>query len=176
MDFILVFTLLYLISAIVGQNMRLFTLNPKLIHIQSPTIYSLLIFPYNIIGNKANIHLKEQKLMLSELLFCICNQIIIVSTIILQIIPAMPCEVVEFSFGRRSNLDIILDTYNQKIPLVAIVALSCVELLVLFGEILVRSIRNAEIRKKLGVGVLIGILALCLVFLALLIYSIYQLF
>ncbi len=177
MQVILSLTFIYIISTIVGQNMRIFTLDPKLIHIQSPSIYALLIFPYSFIGNKTKIRLKDRNLMLSELIFCICNQIILVGSIILQIIPSIPCTVIEITFGHRyRGFDIILDTYNQKIPLVALLAIVGTELLVLFGEIMIRAIRNAELRKKLGVGILIGIFVLWLLLLAGLIFSICLLF
>ena len=177
MQFILSFSVIYILSAIIGQHMHIFTLEPKTIHIQSPTIYTLLIFPYSIIGNQANIHKRGRRLMLSELLFGILNQVILIGTIILQIIPSIPCEVIEISFGRRHRwLDIIVSTYNQKIPLASILALVCIELLILFGEIVIRAIRNAEFRKKLGKGTLFFTIALCCLFLAVLILSILLLF
>ncbi len=106
--------------------------------------------------------------MISELLFCVCNQIILAGTMILQVIPSMPCEVIELSFGRHHRwLDITLNNYNQKIPIASILVLFCIELLVLFGEIAVRAIRDAEFRKKLGKGTLIGLLvALCFLIIA----------
>ena len=177
MQFIFTFTLIYLISSIVGQNMHMFTLEPKTLCIPSPTIYTFLIFPYSLIGNKTNLRLNDQKLMLSELLFCIGNQIILVCTMVLHLIPAMPCEVIEITFGRRySGFNITIDTYNQKIPLATVLALLATELLFLFGEIVIRAIRNAEFRKKIGMGTFVGTIALCLVFLAMLIFSIYLLF
>jgi hypothetical protein len=89
----------------------------------------------------------------------------------------MPCEVIEISFGRDHRwLDIIVSTYNQKIPLALILALVCIELLVLFGEIVIRAIRNAEFRKKLGKGTLLFTIALCCLFLAVSILSILMLF
>ena len=103
MQFIFTFTLIYLISTIVGQNMHMFTLEPKTLRIPSPTIYTFLIFPYSLIGNKTNIRLNDQKLMLSELLFCIGNQMILVGTMILQLIPAMPCEMIEITFSQRHS-------------------------------------------------------------------------
>ena len=173
MQFILSFSVIYILSAVIGQHMHIFTLAPKTIHIPSPTIYTLLAFPYSIIGNRANIRKRGRQLMLSELLFGILNQVILACAIVLQIIPPMPCEVTEISFGHRHRwLDIIVNTYNQKIPLVSIIALACVELLILFGEIVIRAIRNAEFRKKLGKGTLLFTLALCLFFLAMLILSI----
>ena len=177
MQFIFTFTLIYLISTIVGQNMHMFTLEPKTLCIPSPTIYTFLIFPYSLIGNKTNLLLNDQKLMLSELLFCIGNQIILVCTMVLQLIPAMPCEVIEITFGQRyGSFDITIDTYNQKIPLGAILTLVFTELLVLFGEITIRTIRNKEFRKKLGRGTVIGTFALCLLFLVGLLFSIQLLF
>ena len=177
MQFILSFSAIYILSALIGQHMHIFTLETKTIRIKSPTIYSLLVFPYSIIGNQTNLRKKDRQLMLSELLFCIFNQTILVATIILQIIPSIPCEVVEISFGRRYRLlDIIVSTYNQKIPLASIIALVCIELLVLFGEIVIRAIRNAEFRKKLGKGTLLFTIVLCCLFLAVLILSILLLF
>ena len=177
MQFIFTFTLVYLISTIVGQNMRMFTLEPKTLPIQSPTIYVFLIFPYNLIGNKINLRLNDQKLMLSELLFCIGNQMILIGTMVLQLIPAMPCEMIAITFSQRhSSFDIVVDTYNQKIPLGAILTLVFTELLVLFGEISIRTIRNEEFRKKLGRGTVIGTIALCLLFLVGLLFSIHLLF
>ena len=177
MQFILSFSAIYIFSAIIRQHMHIFTLEPKTIRIKSPIIYTLLVFPYSIIGNQANIRKRGRQLMLSELLFGILNQTILVGTIILQIIPSMPCEVIEISFGRRHRwLDIIVSTYNQKIPLASILALVCIELLILFGEIVIRAIRNAEFRKKLGKGTLLFTIALCFLCLAVSILSILMLF
>ena len=177
MQFILSFSAIYILSAIIGQHMHIFTLEPKTIRIQSPIIYTLLVFPYSIIGNQTNILKSGRQLMLSELLFGIFNQTILVCTIILQIIPSMPCEIIEISFGRRHRwLDIIVSTYNHKIPLASILALLGIELLFLFGEILIRAIQNAEFRKKLGKGMLLFTIALCCLFLAASIISIFMLF
>ena len=177
MQFIFTFGIIYSISMIIAQNMRMFTLEPKLVHIQSPTIYTLLAFPNSLILNKKYSTSARQCLTQLELLFCIFNQIILTGAIILQIIPSMPCEVTEITFGRRhGGFDITIDTYNQKIPLAAILALVATELLFLFGEIVIRAIRNAEFRKKLGTGALIGTIVFCLFFLAMLIFSVCLLF
>ena len=177
MPFILSFSTIYILSAIIGQHMHIFTLDPKTFRIPFLTIYTFLTFPYSMIGNQTNISNKNQQLTLSELLFCICNQTILLGTMILQIIPSMPCEMIEISFGRGHRwLDITVSTYNQKIPLASIIALICIELLFLFGEIVIRAIRNPDFRKKLGKGTLFGTFALCLLFLAVLILSILLLF
>lgn len=177
MQFILTFGAIYFISTIIGQNMRIFTREPELIRIQSPTIYALLIFPYGFITKQRMIRMQERSLMRSELLFCIINLITLIGTVILQIMPSMPCEVLELTFGRRHRwLDITLDTYNKKIPLAAVLAICCIELLVLFGEILIRAVRDAEFGKKLGKGMFILTVALCLLFIAVLILSICLLF
>ena len=176
MQFIITFAVIYLGSTFISKNMHIFTLEPKWIHIPSPTIYEFLIFPYNVLIQKNILNHNKQKLTFSELLFCLFNQIILMGTIILQCIPAMPCDVVEFSFGgRHRSLDIVVDTYNQKIPLSIILTLLLFELLVLFGEVLIRAVRKTEFRKKMGTGALIGILALCLFFVAGLIFSRYHL-
>lgn len=177
MQFIFTFAIIYSISTIIGQNMHMFTLEPKFVHIQSPITYTLLTLPYSFIANKNLYTSAKQSLTWLELLFCIFNQIILTGAIILQIVPSIPCEVVEITFGRRySGFNITIDTYNQKIPLATVLALLATELLFLFGEIVIRAIRNAEFRKKIGMGTFVGTIALCLVFLAMLIFSIYLLF
>jgi hypothetical protein len=129
MQFILTFSAIYILGALIGQNMRIFIREPKLIHIKSPIIYTFLTFPVCVIAGKA-VLAKNQKLMLSELMCCIFNQIVLVGTVILQVIPPVPCEVIELTFGlRHQGLDIVLDTYNQKIPLGAVLALLCAEVL-----------------------------------------------
>jgi len=176
-QFILTFSAIYFISTILGQNMHIFTPDPKMLRIKSPITYAILTFPYSAIGVQKVTHGKERGLTLSELLFCISNQMLIVGAVILQIIPSVPCEVIEISFGRHHRwLDITLSTYNQKIPLALICAVLCLELLFLFGEICIRAIRNADFRKKLGAGTLIGLLALCLLFLAGLVFFVFLLF
>ena len=177
MQFVITFLAIYVMSTVVGQNMHIFTLQPKQVQIKSSIMHAIIIFPNNFIGIKTSAHRKDCNLMLSELLFGVLNQIILVGTIILQIIPPMPCEIVEITFGRRHRgLDIILDTYNQKIPLAALLTLLCVELLVLFGEVFIRAIRNDEFGKKLGKGVLIGIFCLMILLIIGLIFSICILF
>ena len=115
--------------------------------------------------------------MLSELLFCILNQVTLIGAIVLQLIPKIPCKAIEVTFGRRHRgLDFIVDTYNQKIPLCLILSLLFAEVLFLFGVPLLRAFRNKEMRKKLGVGATIGITAICLLCLALLVYFIYLMF
>ena len=176
MQFILTFSAIYILGALIGQNMRIFIREPKLIHIKSPIIYTFLRFPVCVIAGKA-VLAKNQKLMLSELMCCIFNQIVLVGTVILQVIPPVPCEVIELTFGLRHQwLDIVLDTYNQKIPLVAVLALLCAEVVIIFGEFLVRCVRNADLRKKLGKGALIWIAVLCAVFIAVLIFAVSMLF
>jgi hypothetical protein len=176
-QFIFSFGIIYLISAIIGQHMRMFTPAPKLIHIPSPVLYNLLIFPSGLIGNQAHSRKKDRGLTVSELFFCACNQITLVGTAVLQLIPAMPCDVVELTFGRRHRgLDMTLDTVNQKIPLAVILALCCAELLVLAGDVLIRAFRETDFRKKLGAGLLIGLLAFCLAMVAGLAISVSLLF
>jgi hypothetical protein len=115
--------------------------------------------------------------MLSELTFCILNQVTLIGATVLQFIPTMPCEAIEVTFGfRHRGLDFIVDTYNQKIPLCFILFLLCTEVLFLFGDSLIRAFRNKEMRKKLGVGAIIGITAICLLCLILSVYFIYLLF
>ena len=155
----------------------MFTLEPKFVHIQSPITYALLTLPYSFIAKKNLYTSAKQSLTRLELLFCIFNQIILTGAIILQIVPSIPCEVVEITFGRRySGFNITIDTYNQKIPLATVLALLATELLFLFGEIVIRAIRNAEFRKKLGRGTVIGTFALCLLFFVGLLFSIHLLF
>ena len=89
----------------------------------------------------------------------------------------MPCDVIKVEFGARDRgLDFIVDTYNQKIPLCIIFSLVFVECLVMFGEVLLRAILDAELRKKLGTKLIIGIIALCILFLIVLGYFGYILF
>ena len=89
----------------------------------------------------------------------------------------MPCDVIKVEFGARyRGLDFIVDTYNQKIPLCIIFSLVFVECLVMFGEVLLRAILDAELRKKLGTKLIIGIIALCILFLIVLGYFGYILF
>ena len=89
----------------------------------------------------------------------------------------MPCDVIEVTFGVRYRwLDFIVGTYNQKIPLCLILSLFSAELIFLFGSLLIRAFRNKEMRKRLGVGAMIGMIALCLLGFVLLIYFIYLLF
>lgn len=166
MRFIFLFAVIYMISAVIGQHMRMFTPDPKLIPIRSPFLYSLLIFPSNLIGNRAAVRQKDRRLTLAELLFCAFNQITLIATLLLQLIPAIPCDAVEITFSFRRRLDTVLNTYNQKIPLAAILTLLCTELFVLAGDVLVRAIRNADFRKKLGAGLFIGLLVFDLAILA----------
>ena len=113
MQFILTFSAIYILGALIGQNMRIFIREPKLIHIKSPIIYTFLTFPVCVIAGKA-VLAKNQKLMLSELMCCIFNQIVLVGTVILQVIPPVPCEVIELTFGlRHQGLDIVLDTQEK---------------------------------------------------------------
>ena len=176
MQFIFTFSAIYILSALIGQNMRIFIREPKFIHLKSPLIYTLLTFPICAVAGKAVLS-KNQRLMLSELICCIFNQAIFVGTIILQTIPSIPCEALEFTFSlRHKGLDIVLDTYNQKIPLGAVLALLCAEMLIIFGEILIRAARNSDFRKNFGKGALIGIAVLCAVFIAVLIFAVSMLF
>jgi len=177
LQFIFTFLFIYSISAIIGQHMRMFSPEPKLILIPSPVLYNLLIFPSCLIRNRGAVRKKDRGLTFSELLFCTFNQIALVGTAVLQLIPALPCAVVEITFGRRYRwMDVTLDTFNQKIPLAAILTLLCVELLVLAGDVLIRAVRDADFRKKLGAGLFIGLLVFCLAMLAGLIFSLCLLF
>ena len=114
--------------------------------------------------------------MRSELTFCILNQVTLIGAIVLQFIPAMPCEAIEITSMRPRGLYFNVNTYNQKIPLCLILSLSCAEVLFLFLGALLRAFRNKEMRKKLGVGAMIGITAICLLCLIMLAFFIYLLF
>jgi len=114
--------------------------------------------------------------MRSELTFCILNQVTLIGAIVLQFIPAMPCEAIEITSMRPRGLYFNGNTYNQKIPLCLILSLSCAEVLFLFFGGLLRAFRNKEMRKKLGVGAMIGITAICLLCLIMLAFFIYLLF
>ena len=176
MPFIVSFAALYILNTLIAQNMRIFTPEPKTIT-ASPTLYTLLTFPHVTGGTRKRTSAKKQGLTLSELLFCSFNQLILIAAMILQLVPAIPCDPIEISFGRGYRwLDLTVTAYNQKIPLAVILALLCVEALVLFGDILLRAVRDTEFRKKLGKGAFIGTAALCLLFLAVCILSLSMLF
>ena len=165
--------------------MHFFNPNPKLLYVKSQCVYNFIVFPNNILSRRHNTKKKKKKkkkkndrrLMLSELFFCVLNQVTLIGAIVLQLIPKIPCKAIKVTFGvRHRGLDFIVDTYNQKIPLCLILFLSCTEVLFLFGDSLIRAFRNKEMRKKLGVGAIIGITAICLLCLIMSVYFIYLLF
>ena len=166
MQILIPFTFIYLLSTLIGQNMRILTPEPKMIHIQSPLIYTLVRFPYSLMPLQMIIKKEKQTLTLSELLFGIFNQLTLAGFLILQILPSYSCKVIELSAGRRHSwMDVTLDSYNQLIPMLSILFLLCLELLILFGKIPIRAIRDTEFRKKIGSGVLAWSIGLCLLFL-----------
>ena len=173
------FVIVYLLSTLIAKFMHIFNPNPKLLYVKSQCVYNFIVFPNNILSRLHNTKKKknDRHLMLSELTFCILNQVTLIGATVLQFIPTMPCEAIEVTFGfRHRGLDFIVDTYNQKIPLCLILFLLCTEVLFLFGDSLIRAFRNKEMRKKLGVGAIIGITAICLLCLILSVYFIYLLF
>ncbi len=173
------FVFIYLLSTLIAKFMNIFNPNPKLLYVKSQCVYNFIVFPNNIIFRRRNIKKKknDRHLMLSELTFCILNQVTLIGAIALQLIPPVPCKAIEVTFGlRHRGLDFIVDTYNQKIPLCLILSLLCAEVLLLFGNSLICAFRKKEMRKKLGVGAIIGITAICLLCLILLVYFIYLLF
>ncbi len=173
------FIIIYLLSTLIAKFMRFFNPNPQMYYIKSQGIYNFIAFPSIIFTWHHNTKKKkkDRNLMLSELFFCILNQVTLVGAIILQFLPSMPCDRIEIAFGLRyRGLDFIVDSYNQKIPLCLILSLLCTEVLFLFGAPLIRAFCNKEMRKKLGVGAIIGIIAICLLCLILLIYFIYLMF
>ena len=87
MQILIPFTFIYLLSTLIGQNMRIFTPEPKMIHIQSPLIYTLVRFPYSLMPLQMIITKEKQKLTLSELLFGIFNHLTLAGFLILQILP-----------------------------------------------------------------------------------------
>ena len=148
-------------------------------YIKSQGIYNFIVFPSIIFSWRHNPQKKkkDRHLMVSELVFCILNQVSLVGAIVLQFLPSMPCDTIEVTFGlRHRGLDFIVDSYNQKIPLCLILSLLCAEVLFLFVAPLFRAFRDKEMLKKLGVGAIIGIIAICLLCLILLIYFIYLMF
>ena len=179
----LTFVIVYLFSTFIAKFMHILNPNPKLLYVKSQCVYNFIVFPDNILFRRHNTKKKKKKkkndrrLMLSELTFCILNQVTLIGAIVLQFIPTMPCEAIEVTFGLRyRGLDFIVDTYNQKIPLCLILFLLFTEVLFLFGDSLIRAFRNKEIRKKLGVGAIIGITAICLLCLISSVHFIYLLF
>ena len=173
------FVIIYLLSTLIAKFMHIFNPNSKLLYIKSQGIHNFIVFPNNVLpcGRNNKKSKNDRRLMLSELLFCILNQVTLIGAIVLQLIPKIPCKAIEVTFGwRHRGLDFIVDTYNQKIPLCLILSLLSAEVLFLFGAPLLRAFRNKEMRKKLGVGATIGITAICLLCLALLVYFIYLMF
>ena len=169
----LFFALFYLCGIILGRFRLVFNPSSKLLYIKSKFAYNLIVFPSSIIirrrttkKNKIN----DRYLSLSGLLFCILTQVILIMAIVLQLIPSMPCEAIEFGISRR--VEIIIDTYNQKIPLCLMFSLVYMEVLFQLGYAIFPMLRNKETRKKFGVGYIIGTIALCLVLLWAVIYYI----
>jgi len=173
------FVIIYLLSTFIAKVMHTFDPNPKLLYVKSQCVYNFIVFPNNILSRRRNTKKKknDRHLMRSELTFCVLNQVTLIGTIVLQFIPAMPCEAIEITSGLRPRgLYFNVNTYNQKIPLCLILSLSCAEVLFLFLGALLRAFRNKEMRKKLGVGAMIGITAICLLCLIMLAFFIYLLF
>ena len=173
------FIFIYFLSVLIARYMRAFKPTPKLIFFKSSPAFNFVTFPISLISkkNKKKIVKKDLNLCYSELLFLIINHITLVGAIILQFVPPMPCDVIEVEFGvHYRGLDFIVDTYNQKIPLCLIFSLVLAELLIMFGEVLIRAVLDSELRKKLGIKLIIGIIALCVLFATMLIYFGYLLF
>jgi len=172
------FVIIYLLSTFIAKVMHTFDPNPKLLYVKSQCLYNFIVFPNNVLSNRRNTKKKKNNrhLMRSELTFCILNQVTLIGAIVLQFIPAMPCEAIEITSMRPGGLYFNVNTYNQKIPLCLILSLSCAEVLFLFFGGLLRAFRNKEMRKKLGVGAMIGITAICLLCLIMLAFFIYLLF
>ena len=173
------FVIVYFLSTLIAKFMHIFNPNPKLLYVKSQCVFDFIVFPNNILFRRRNTKKKknDRHLMLSELTFCILNQVTLIGAIVLQLFPKIPCKAIEVSFGlHHRGLDFIVDTYNHKIPLCLILSLLLAEVLFLFGSLLLRAFRNKEMRKKLGVGAIIGIIAICLLCLILSIYFLYLLF
>ena len=174
----LTFVIAYLLSTLIAKVIHFFNPKPKLLYVRSQFAYHFLVFPNNLLSHRCNTKKKKKNdrhLTLSEVIFCILNQVTLIGAIVLQFIPPMPCEVIKIN--RSGRLDFfIVDTYNQKIPFGLIFSLLCAEVLFLFGDTLLRAFRNKEMRRKLGVGAMIGITAICLLSLILLVFFIYLLF
>ena len=112
------FILIYLLTTLIAKFIRFFILIPRcfILNIKSRGIYDFLVFPNNIFSRNRNNKKKkkDRHLMLSELIFCILNQVILVGAIVLQFLPSMPCDTIEVTFDwRHRGLDSLVCNHSD---------------------------------------------------------------
>ena len=129
MQFVISFTVLYLLRKAIAQNLHILARNPQMVCVSSNILYTLLVFPFGLFSKKSKTRKKDRQLTRCEVIFCLLHPLVLVGTVMLQLLPAIPSEVVEISFrlGHRW-LNMTLSTYNQKIPIALIVGLCLFDL------------------------------------------------
>ncbi len=127
--------------------------NRKYIIIKNRTLASVLI------DNKSSyvkyVKVKDrQKLNIPCFVFYIAFALILLITIILCLLPEMPCQPTSLPFSRHNS--IVLDTYNAKVPYTLSFLLFCAQVDFMFvpGSIKILKMQDQTIGSKIGVGIL----------------------
>lgn len=82
----------------------------------------------------------QNKMSVIGLIFYLCNLFIIILTLILLLLPPIPCTPFEID---TTKVYLFADTINVKIPIILTMILLCAEFLC-FAIMLLRSIKNVE--------------------------------
>ena len=99
----------------------------KYITIKNKTLAKLLIEKEHFLDKgKCTLQKDRNKMSIIGLIFYLCNLFIIILTLILLLLPQIPCEPFEFD---ASKMYLYADTLNQKIPIILSIILLCSEML-----------------------------------------------
>lgn len=116
----------------------------KYITIKNKTLARLLISK----GNSKKQHIKNDdkcKLSVISLLFYIIQVVLLIVSIVLQIIPQIPCEPFAFYLGRH-GAHFQLNTLNEKIPLILSTLLVIIEMLSILLPAFINKIKKKEVK------------------------------
>ena len=180
---VIAFFFIYSLSSLFRFILSIYSPKEKTIKINNNPLYAFLSFPIvNLRFKKSNGKKKKitraNAFSPASIVFSIMNQLILIGAVILQFVPKIPCNVisVQFSHWKHKIMSFVVDTYNQKIPLLSISLILCIQFLYMFLNILVLIIKDTELRKRLGIWAIIGVFLIILLDIAVVCHLLYLLF
>lgn len=112
----------------------------KYITIKRNTLAKVLIEKECFLDRKYTLQKDRNKMAVIGLIFYLCNLSIIILTLILLILPQIPCEPFEID---ATKMYLFADTINSKIPIILTMILLCAEFLY-FAIMLFSNIKKVE--------------------------------
>ena len=122
------------------------------IPVKNPFAKFVLFFPLSLYAliKKKKQPIKTDKVSILGIVLPCLNMFFLLSSIVLQFFPAMPCAPIHLNSARHVSFDVT--TYNEKIPILGCLILILFNLLLLLGKPFIFMLTDKSFSKKLGKG------------------------